>query len=93
MPLFVVQLVLSDQSLGARTRVRIDMQDAWQGAVSKVACKLRAAGVDLRSRVDGSDQWLACASVVVLAAPMCAAIRPYPLSPLRGWGQQSCRAC
>ena len=36
MPLFVVQLVLSDQSLGARTRVRVDT-DEWDLAVVKIA--------------------------------------------------------
>ena len=43
--------------------------------------------VDLSAHVDGSDQLLACARGVVLAAPLCAAIRR---CPLRGW-EQFCR--
>ena len=43
MPLIDVQLVLSDQSLGARIRVRLDT-DEWDLAVVKIAKKLRNAG-------------------------------------------------
>ena len=43
MPLIDVQLVLSDQSLGARTRVRVDT-DEWDLAVEKIGRKLRNAG-------------------------------------------------
>ena len=44
MPLFVVQLVLSDQSLDARARVRADNTDEWALAVAKIGRKLRNAG-------------------------------------------------